>query len=318
MSQPRRRSGRRESLLYTYGAQFARLTEQSRAELALVAAKEQAEAAAEQSRAAMIEAQEADRAKTEFLAHMSHELRTPLNAIIGFSDMIQKDLLGAGAGAGGSAKKYDEYARHINESGHHLLRLINDILDLARIQAGQLVLHDSDFDIGLVARACLAVVEPMAEKGEVQLSCDAAAGTLVVCADEHKLRRAIINLLSNAIKFTPPSGRASVSVRHAADGTARISISDSGIGIAPEDISRALTPFQQIDSPFSRKYEGSGLGLPITKALVELHGGRMTIDSEPAKGTTVTLILPAARVRHVKEATAAPSPAADLAKDALR
>jgi signal transduction histidine kinase len=317
MSHPRRRNSRRDSLLYTYGAQFARMMEQSRAELALLAAKEQAERAAEQSRAAMIEAQEADRAKTEFLAHMSHELRTPLNAIIGFSDMIQRDLLGPAGGA----KKYDEYARHINESGQHLLRLINDILDLARIQAGQLVLHEAEFDIGLVARACLAVLEPMAQKGEMRLGCDAPIDPLMIRADEHKIRRAIINLLSNAIKFTPANGRAALSVRQVADGSVWIAVSDSGIGIAPEDIHRALAPFQQIDSAFSRKYEGSGLGLPITKALIELHGGRMTIDSEVEKGTTVTLIVPAVRVLPAQDCAMplpVPQAAAVLAKEAVQ
>jgi signal transduction histidine kinase len=292
------------------------MQEQSRAELALLAAKEQAERAAEQSRAAMIEAQAADRAKSEFLAHMSHELRTPLNAIIGFSDMIQKDLLGPS----GATKKYDEYARHINDSGHHLLQLINDILDLARIQANQMILHESEFDIAVVARTCLAVLGPMAQNGDVRLSCDAASEPLLVRGDENKLRRAIINLLSNAIKFTPPGGHAALSLRLAPDGSLRVAVSDSGIGIAPEDITRALAPFQQIDSPFSRRYEGTGLGLPITKALIELHGGRMTIDSEPAKGTTVTLTIPSTRLQHAAGAPAAPSvppPATHLAKEAL-
>ncbi|MBX6322445.1 MAG: HAMP domain-containing histidine kinase [Rhodospirillaceae bacterium] len=291
----RDRSARRGSLLYRYGAQYARLVEQSRAEQALMAAKEQAERAAAQAHAAMLEAQAADRAKSEFLAHMSHELRTPLNAIIGFSDMIQKDLLGLGGAQAGATAKYEEYARHINESGNHLLRLINDILDLARIQAGKFQLQESVFDLAAAARGCLAVVEPLARKAEVVTACDLPGDRLYVFADERKIRQSIINLLSNAVKFTPPGGRMTLAIRAEPGQPIAVAVSDTGIGIAEKDISRALAPFQQIDSAFSRKYEGSGLGLAITKALIDLHGGTLTIDSEVGRGTTVTLTLPPER-----------------------
>jgi signal transduction histidine kinase len=283
----RGKSSARDSLLYRYGAQFARHMEQSQAELALTAAKEQAERAAEQAHAAMLEAQAADRAKSEFLAHMSHELRTPLNAIIGFSDMIQQDLLGLG----GAGPKYEEYARLINESGNHLLRLINDILDLARIQAGKFKLQENVFDLAEVARACLAVIEPLARQAEVSTESNLPAGGLYIFADERKLRQSMINLLSNAVKFTPAGGRATLTVRAQEGGPIEIAVSDTGIGIEAKDLGRALAPFQQIDSAFSRKYQGSGLGLAITKALIELHGGTLSIESQPGSGTTVTLVL---------------------------
>ncbi len=296
MRTSRTRSVQRDSLLYRYGAQYARMMEQSRAEQALMAAKEQAERAAAQAHAAMLEAQAADRAKSEFLAHMSHELRTPLNAIIGFSDMIQKDLLGLGGGEGGRAgTRYEEYARHINESGNHLLRLINDILDLARIQAGKFQLQEGVFDLAAAARGCMAVVEPLARKAEVAATCAVPEGRLYVFADERKIRQSIINLLSNAVKFTPAGGSMTLSIRAEPGQPITVAVSDTGIGIAAKDIGRALAPFQQIDSAFSRKYEGSGLGLAITKALIELHGGTLTIDSEVGAGTTVTLTLPPER-----------------------
>jgi signal transduction histidine kinase len=291
MRSHRNRPCQRDSLLYRYGSQFARLMEQSRAEQALLAAKEQAEHAAEQAHAAMLEAQAADRAKSEFLAHMSHELRTPLNAIIGFSDMIQKDLLGLG----GAGPKYEEYARHINESGNHLLRLINDILDLARIQAGKFRLQESVFDLAAAARACMAVVEPLARQAEVATRAVLPEGRVYAYADERKIRQSIINLLSNAVKFTPSGGRLTLTVKSEPGLPIEIAVADTGIGIAAKDIGRALAPFQQIDSAFSRKYEGSGLGLAITKALIELHGGALRIDSEVGAGTTVILTLPPER-----------------------
>jgi signal transduction histidine kinase len=298
MRSHRNKSCPRDSLLYRYGAQYARLMEQSRAEQALMAAKEQAEHAAEQAHAAMLEAQAADRAKSEFLAHMSHELRTPLNAIIGFSDMIQKDLLGLG----GAGPKYEEYARHINESGNHLLRLINDILDLARIQAGKFTLQEGVFDLAAAARACMSVIEPIARKAEVSASGVLPEGRIYLYADERKIRQSMINLLSNGVKFTPPGGRLTLTLTALPHLPLEITVADTGIGIAAKDLSRALAPFQQIDSAFSRKYEGSGLGLAITKALVELHGGVLRLESAVGVGTTVTLTLPPERAASASPA----------------
>jgi signal transduction histidine kinase len=242
-------------------------------EAALGAAKEQAELA--------------NRAKSEFLANMSHELRTPLNAIIGFSEMIRNRVFGPVGSA-----KYVEYANHINESGEHLLELINDILDLSKIEAGKLDLDIEDVDVARVVRACIRLVGERARLGGLTLGHELPDENLVLRADERKLKQVLLNLLSNAIKFTPSGGSVTVRAEVTPGGDTEITVADTGIGISPDDIEKALSPFGQVDSQLNRKYEGTGLGLPLTKALVELHGGTMDMMSEVGVGTTVRVVFP--------------------------
>ena len=190
----------RSSLLQRYCSQLGMIVERNRAEMALFAAKNEAEIAADKARKAMLEAQAADRAKTEFLANMSHELRTPLNAIIGFSEMMT--LLGHEA-----KSKFLEYARDISASGHHLLELINDILDLAKIEAGKLELDEQNVDVEKVIDACLTIIKERAQERSLELSYNVSRDLPLLCADERKLKQILINLLSNAVKFTPAGGR---------------------------------------------------------------------------------------------------------------
>jgi signal transduction histidine kinase len=244
-------------------------------------------------------AETANRAKSEFLANMSHELRTPLNAIIGFSEIIKKGMFGP------LSVRYSSYGGDIHESGTHLLNLINEILDLSKLEAGHFELHDEEVDIAGVIQASKRVVGPLAEKGKVQLSENAENDLPQIRADERRIRQVLINILSNAVKFTPEGGEVRVQSLLRSDGVV-ITVSDTGIGIAPGEIPRAMEPFGQIDSTISRKYEGTGLGLPLAKRLVELHGGTLTVESALGVGTTVTIMLPRERVvsRTVVEAAA--------------
>jgi signal transduction histidine kinase len=239
---------------------------------------------------AKVGAETANRTKSEFLANMSHELRTPLNAIIGYSEIIKKGMFGP------LSERYREYSSDIFDSGTHLLALINDILDLSKLEAGQFELQEEDVDLAGAIRASMHLIETTAEKSKVRLSVAAGAHEpLLVRADERRLRQILINLLSNAVKFTPEGGRVHVSTSVTSQGIV-IAVSDTGIGMTPDHISKALEPFRQIDSKLSRKYEGTGLGLPLAKHLVELHGGTLSIESKVNVGTTVTVALPPERV----------------------
>ena len=290
MSAGTSRARKRTSLLQRYAAQYTRKLERHQTELALYAAKREADRSAELAHAAMLTAEAANRAKTEFLANMSHELRTPLNAIIGFSEMIATDSAGPQADA-----KSQDYARDINNSGQHLLQLINDILDLTKIEAGRLDVHDDVVDLALVTESCLSMVRNRAERGGLTIETRLPETDCTLRADERKLKQIILNLLSNAVKFTPAGGTVTIDVTVDAASGCVIRVTDTGIGMAREDIPKALAPFSQVDGGISREYEGTGLGLSITEALIELHGGTLAIDSDVGVGTTVTVRLPAER-----------------------
>jgi signal transduction histidine kinase len=247
----------------------------------------------EQLRAAKEKAEFADRTKAEFLANMSHELRTPLNAIIGFAEVMGQALMGP------LDAKYRDYASEIHGAGRHLLDIINDILDLSKIEAGRLELREETLELREVVAACRRVVSPRAETAGVTLSFDLRPGLPLVRADELRLKQIVLNVLTNAVKFTPAGGTVSLSAAADAAGGVVIAIRDTGIGMKPEDIAVALEPFRQIDSQLSRRYEGTGLGLPLVKRLSELHGGRLDIESAPGQGTTVSISLPAERVLGV-------------------
>ncbi len=252
------------------------ITEHKRAEEYLVQAKREAEAA--------------DRAKTEFLANISHELRTPLNSILGFSEVITSQVFGPLNNA-----KYLEYARDINQSGQHLLDLIVDILDVSKIEAGVLELDEHRIDVARLALACERLIKERAFRAGLAFEIDLAVGLPPLMADERRLKQVLLNLLSNAVKFTHRGGTVRLSVRLDENQGFVFAVADNGIGIAPQDIEKVLSTFGQVDGPWVRKHEGTGIGLPLSKKLVELHGGTLTLESEPDKGTTVTAYLPGDR-----------------------
>jgi signal transduction histidine kinase len=237
-------------------------------------------------------AEAASRAKSRFLANMSHELRTPLNAIIGFAEVIKTGMLGR------ISDRYRDYGTDIFNSGTHLLGLINEILDLAKLEAGRLELREEDVDLAATVDACMTFVEGQARHGGIRLSAIADDTIRCVRADDRRLRQILINLLANAVKFTPEGGEVRVSWRREEQALA-IAVSDTGIGIAPEDLPKAMMTFGQVENNVSRKVEGTGLGLPLVKHLVELHGGKLTIESEVGEGTTAIVRLPLDRIVDV-------------------
>ncbi|WP_193368302.1 sensor histidine kinase [Pelagibius marinus] len=242
-------------------------------------------------RTAKEEAEAANRTKSEFLANISHELRTPLNAIIGFSEVML-----AGEKTPGANPRHHGYLEDIHSSGLHLLSLINDILDLSKIEAGADELDEEAVDAAELARAVLRVVRQRAETSGVTIEWSGDMQLPLLFADERKLKQALLNLMTNAIKFTPSGGRVRMSIRCSAEEGFIFEVTDNGIGMAPEDIPTALRQFGQIDSALNRKYEGTGLGLPLTSALVELHGGRLEVESQLGEGTKVSIHLPAGRI----------------------
>ena len=249
-------------------------------------------------RAAKDQAVATSRTKSELLANMSHELRTPLNAIIGFSEIMKGEMFGPLG-----HDSYKEYASDIYESGRHLLTLINDILDVSKAEAGRIELEEELVELRPVIEACGRLVKARAESGEVTLAVKLPDIAPKLVADERRLKQILLNLLSNAVKFTLPGGRVQVEASVLPGGELALAVADTGIGIAPEDIPRVLAPFGQVESGLNRKYEGTGLGLTLTKALIELHGGRLDIDSVRGVGTKASAIFPAARVRpHDSEA----------------
>lgn len=233
----------------------------------------------------------ASRAKSEFLASMSHELRTPLNAIIGFADTILAEVFGPLDGA-----KYREYLADIQSSGHHLLRLINDILDVSAIESGNIKLHLESLDLDSIAAAALRLVTPRAAKNGVVLESAIAPGLPAFIGDERRIKQILVNLLANAVAFTPEGGRVALEAGRSEDGGLWIAVADDGIGMDAAGIEKAMAPFGQVDSSLARRHQGTGLGLPLTRGLVEVHGGTLRIESEPGKGTTVFVLLPAERL----------------------
>jgi signal transduction histidine kinase len=238
----------------------------------------------------------ANLAKSAFLANMSHELRTPLNSIIGFTEVMELGSFGKIRNP-----RYREYLGHIHASGQHLLELINDMLDLAKVEAGKLELEEHTIDFGDLVDGCRDLLEQSMDSAGLAFDAQIPEPPPVLIADERKLRQILINLLSNAIKYTAVGGRISVRAWLEPAGSFAFSVSDTGTGIAPEDIPKALEPFGQIDNPMLTGEEGTGLGLPLTKALAELHGGTITLESAPGKGTTATVTLPAERVVERRE-----------------
>ena len=285
----------RKGLLQSYSARLTTLAEHARADAAVVEAHRE-HALAELSRIDMLKAQARDPAKSEFfahmlVAHMSHELRTPLNAIIGFSEMIRLALKNLPLDG-----KLLGYADDINSAGWHLLRVINDILDLSKIEAGKLDLNEEIFDFASAAASCARMVRGLMEEKRIMFLCQMSSDLPPLRADDLKLKQVLINLLSNAAKFTPPDGQVTLRAAVQPDGAFVAEVSDTGIGIDPADISKVFTPFSQLNAHVSRQVKGTGLGLPLARALVQLHGGSLTLASEKGVGTTVTVRLPASRV----------------------
>ncbi len=257
-----------------------RTRELKQRESALLLAKEQAEIA--------------NRAKSEFLANMSHELRTPLSAIIGFAEILLDERLRPDEPA-----QAEDYVKDIHNSGQHLLNLINDILDLSKIEAGVARLNEAEIDLHCTVASCLRLMAPRAMTGELEMTSDLPAPPLpLLFADPRMLKQILTNLLSNAVKFTPPGGRITVSAWLDRAGGYVLQIADSGIGIAAEDIPKAFARFEQIEGRHNRRFEGTGLGLPLVKALIELHGGRLRLESEVGIGTTVQVHFPESRTLH--------------------
>jgi signal transduction histidine kinase len=238
-------------------------------------------------------AESANRSKSEFLANISHELRTPLNAIIGFSELIRDDLAGPP-----DSVKYKEYINDIHNSGMHLMELINDILDLSKAEAGMIEGYDRLTDAVDVVEACLKLMGPKAERAYVKLVVDYPESLPSLWMDPKHLRQVLLNLVSNAVKFTPEGGTVEVSAAADAKGL-HIRVKDTGIGMNPDDVPKAMAPFGQIDSSLARKYQGTGLGLPLTKRLMEHYGGGIAIDTAPGKGTSVTVTFPPKCLRNV-------------------
>lgn len=246
----------------------------------------------------------ANRAKSEFLANMSHELRTPLNAILGFSEVIKDRVFGH------AHDKYSEYARDIFASGSLLLALIDDVLDIAKIEAGRMELYEEVVEIGSVIDEAVQLVRQKADIAQLHITTSIESDLPLIRADERKLKQVALNLLSNSTKFTPAGGTISITVLRGDDGDLAVKVTDTGIGISPDKIARALEPFGQIANSFTRGHAGTGLGLPLAKSLVELHGGTFALMSEVGYGTTATVILPKTRFVEPRSINgmAAPAP----------
>lgn len=264
---------RHRSLLSEYCERMGDLVHRHRAAVALDAAK--------------VDAELASKAKTEFIAKMSHELRTPLNAIIGFSE-----VLNASEPADEPESKVGEYSRYIEDSARHLLSIVNNILELSKIQSGRSTLNIELVDLEEVLSSCLPLFQETANADNIELRREVWSQIPLIEADLVKVRQIIINLLSNAVKFTPKGGRVTITMSPQDEDCVRLTIRDTGIGMSQEDLRVALEPFGQAEGGTERRFEGSGLGLPIVHALVAMHRGVVHVHSEHNKGTTITVVLP--------------------------
>lgn len=243
-------------------------------------------------RAAKEGAERANKAKSEFLANMSHELRTPLNAIIGFSQLMSAEYFGPHSDA-----RYREYAQDIDDSGQHLLAVINDILDLSKAEAGLLDLEQDTLKIKRVIAAAVRVVHGRVEAAELKLTVKDSVEEIYLWGDERKIKQILLNLLSNAIKFTPAGGSIEITTAIDSENGLSLSVRDTGIGVEPDDIAKIVEPFVQVDTGLNRRYEGTGLGLSLVRTFAEMHGGRLSIESVRGIGTTVTVYFPPDRIR---------------------
>ena len=255
-----------------------------------VALQWQRQAAYEALRIAKDKAEAASRIKSGFLATMSHELRTPLNAIIGFSDMMRQEVMGPLGN-----EQYRTYAADIHDSGTHLLEIINDFLDLSKAEVGKLELHEEVFDLQDTVRSVRQLTGESARAAGLSDSFVLAADLPLLRADERKTKQVLLNLVTNAVKFTTAGGKIALDARFDPVTGLAVTVTDTGIGIAPADIGRVLEPFEQVDSSLARQHQGTGLGLPLVKAIMELHGGSVELQSEVGVGTRVRVIFPPER-----------------------
>jgi len=280
-----------------YVSRLGNLVDRRRTDIALRAALMNAQDAARTAQMALIDAQSANAAKTQFLANVSHELRTPMNAIIGFAEILGS-IDGPGHKVQKSPERSAEYASYILQAGHHLLAIINDLLDTAKIESGAFDLNEDHVDLRELADACNQVIAQLAADKNLNLKFSISPNLPSLWADIKRLEQILINLLSNAIKFTHEGGNVEMSAHQRSDGGLDVRVKDTGIGIHSSDIEKALTPFRQVEHHLNRNYEGTGLGLALAKSLTELHGGTLRIESELDVGTVVTVSFPESRTRH--------------------
>ena len=276
-----------KSLLSSYASTLGAQIDRRRSELALVASSREAESAS--------------RAKSEFLANMSHELRTPLNAILGFSEIIHQSRFGSDTD---SWEKYQSYAGDIHEASTHLLHVVNDILDMSRIESGRMELEFQDVAISDLLSGVKSMLAESAERAELALAIDMEDDLPLLEGDERRLKQALINLAGNAIKFTEAGGHITLGARKAGLSVA-LFVADTGAGMTPEQIQIAMRPFRQVDGGLARQQEGTGLGLPLAKAFAELHDASFTVSSTPGTGTTAIIRFPIHRTKKSSLTTSA-------------
>jgi signal transduction histidine kinase len=276
------------SLINDYCLQLGSLLDRRHTERVLSGARQNAERTARLAEDALLQAQAADRAKTNFLANVTHELRTPLNAIIGFSEIIE-----SGAGAG----EHSAYGKYIHDAGTRLLGIVNDVLTLARIEAGKLELDEQIASLDEVLRVSIRALADDAENKAITIKYEPDSDHFVLC-DPSKLKQAFVHLLSNAVKFNGEGGNVRISTQLEPSGEAVVSIGDSGCGIPAKDLELVLEPFGQVEDHLTRENDGVGLGLPLARAMIRMHEGELTLTSNVGVGTLVDVKIPAQRLRH--------------------